>query len=127
MHHGTSSNGSRVVRAVRVAGSARVAVTAAAVAAGLLAGQAHGASPAAGTNPGLDNGALTIRGSSGDDTIALRLAAGDPNTLEIDEGDDGTADFSFDRTSVTSISVDARCGADVVRVDDSNGAFTDSI
>ena len=47
--------------------------------------------------------------------------------LQIDVGDDGSADFEFARADVASISVDAGDGDDAVRIDDANGAFTDSI
>src|SRR5207248_7664919 len=75
----------------------------------------------------LMHGLLTIEGTEASDKIALRLRAGDPGTLEVDVGDDGSADFSFDRNKITKIDVDARTGDDLVRIDDSNGAFTDTI
>ena len=61
------------------------------------------------------------------DKIALRLEAGEPGILQADFGDDGSADFHFKRERVNSIVVDARNGDDLVRIDDANGAFTDSI
>jgi Ca2+-binding RTX toxin-like protein len=70
---------------------------------------------------------LTIEGTDGSDTIALRLQAGDPGILQVDVRDDGSADFSFERADVASIALDAAEGNDNVRIDDSNGAFTDSI
>src|SRR5262249_31773765 len=45
-------------------------------------------------------------------------------TLEVDVGDDGTADFSFDRSKFSSIVIDAGAGDDIVRMDESNGVFT---
>ena len=45
----------------------------------------------------------------------------------MDFGDDGSADFSFERAKIASIVVKARAGDDLVRIDESNGAFTDSI
>ena len=45
----------------------------------------------------------------------------------MDLGDDGSADFSFPRAAIESISVEARGGDDRVRIDDTNGAFTDTI
>ena len=59
--------------------------------------------------------------------IALRLKAGQPGILQIDLGDDGSADFQVRRDRVRRIAVDARAGDDVVRIDEANGAFTDSI
>jgi Ca2+-binding RTX toxin-like protein len=78
-------------------------------------------------HPKLRHGLLTIEGTDASDTIALRLQAGDPGVLEVDVGDDGSADFSFERASVASIAVDAAAGDDSVRIDENNGSFTDSI
>ena len=47
--------------------------------------------------------------------------------LQIDVGDDGSADFSVRRRFVARIAVDARAGNDVVRIDETNGVFTDTI
>jgi Ca2+-binding RTX toxin-like protein len=116
-----------------------IAVAAAVVgAAGIAAGQAH-AAPAvkdakAAYPPGakfkqpkLKHGVLTVKGTKGNDKIALRLQSGDPGVLQIDVGDDGSADFSFDRSTIAKIAVYARAGNDLVRIDESNGAFTDTI
>src|SRR5215203_1480748 len=59
--------------------------------------------------------------------VALRLTAGDPSRIEVDAGDDGSADFSVDRARVHSIEVKMGDGNDSARIDDANGAFTDSI
>lgn len=77
--------------------------------------------------PRLDHRRLVIFGTDGDDTIALRLAPGRSDVLQVDVGDDGTADFSFHLEPVSSITVDAGGGDDLVRIDDSNGTFTDRI
>ena len=70
---------------------------------------------------------LRVRGTEADHRIALRLAAGNPAVVQVDVGDDGSADFSFPRAVIESISVKARGGDDQVRIDDSNGAFTNAI
>ena len=70
---------------------------------------------------------LTVVGTSRSDAIALRLAPGDPNTLQVDVGDDGTAERSFDRSTFTSIDVFARSGHDRFRVDQANGAFGEEV
>src|SRR5215217_3946259 len=70
---------------------------------------------------------LTIRGTGASDRIALGLKAGRPGILQLDVGDDGRADFEFKRKRLARIAVDARAGDDVVRIDERNGAFTDSI
>ena len=72
----------------------------------------------------LHQGTLTVTGTAGADSIALRLQAGDPNTILVDAG---SASFSFRRDRVDSIVVAALAGDDVVRIDDANGVFTDSI
>ena len=77
--------------------------------------------------PKLNHGLLVVEGTDAADAIALRLEAGDPNTLQVDVGDDGSADFSFQRRKVARIIVDARGGDDRIRIDESNGVFTDSI
>jgi Ca2+-binding RTX toxin-like protein len=78
-------------------------------------------------HPKLKHGVLRVKGTEASDKIALRLQAGDPATLQVDVGDDGSADFSFERKEIANIAVDARPGDDLVRIDDSNGLFTDSI
>jgi Ca2+-binding RTX toxin-like protein len=67
---------------------------------------------------------LTITGTAGSDTLALRLRAGDPGRLEVDVGDDGSADSSIRRRRFDRIVVNAGDGNDQVRIDESNGAFT---
>ena len=70
---------------------------------------------------------LTVKGSGKSDKLALRLHSGDPGTLDVDVGDDGSADFSVARNRVARILVKARGGDDQVRIDDANGAFTTTI
>ena len=128
-------NGSRAARVAAV-----VIVVAAAIAATAgLAGRGYAAPPGkaykAGyphkeprfNEPKLRHGLLTIKGTRAGDTIALRLKAGDPGILQVDVGDDGSADFSFARARVAQILVRARAGNDLVRIDDVNGVFTDTI
>ena len=130
--------GSRSVRPVWLSASA-LALTTVAVAAGIAAGPgkaapaghavktAHAHKADRFKRPKLRHGVLTIEGTEANDTIALRLQAGDPGILQVDVGDDGSADFSFERAKIASIAVDALAGDDSVRIDDSNGAFTDTI
>lgn len=75
----------------------------------------------------LQGGALSVQGTARDDKLALRLKAGDPATLQVDAGDDGSAEFEFPRAAVTRIAVDAGRGNDSIRVDEANGVFTDTI
>jgi Ca2+-binding RTX toxin-like protein len=74
---------------------------------------------------GVQSQTLQIRGDGASDNLTLRLSPTDPNTLQVDVGDDGTVDFSFDRSTFTAINVQAGGGNDEVRVDDSFGSFAD--
>ena len=78
-------------------------------------------------HPKLTHGVLSIEGTNAADSITLRLNAGDPSTLQIDVGDNGSADFRFARDKINAIVVDAGRGNDLVRIDESNGVFTDAI
>ncbi len=75
----------------------------------------------------LQHGLLSIEGTRADDRIALRLKAGDPNTLQVDFGDDGSAESEFPRAKVAAIAVAAGLGNDLIRIDESNGVFTDKL
>ncbi len=75
----------------------------------------------------LEHGTLRVQGTEADDAVALRLAAGNPGVLQVDLGDDGSADFSFPLAAIEQISVNALGGDDRVRIDDANGAFTNAI
>jgi Ca2+-binding RTX toxin-like protein len=77
--------------------------------------------------PKLVHGILLIDGTFFADKLALRLKAGDPQNLQVDVGDDGSADFSFDRKKIAKIVVQTRSGDDSVRIDEINGVFTDTI
>jgi Ca2+-binding RTX toxin-like protein len=70
---------------------------------------------------------LNVKGSHKGDAIALRLSAGDPSRIQVDVGDDGSAEFSFARAGVSAITVKGGNASDSIRIDDANGAFTDSI
>jgi predicted lipoprotein with Yx(FWY)xxD motif/Ca2+-binding RTX toxin-like protein len=77
--------------------------------------------------PKLKHGLLAIVGTAASDKIALRLKPGEPGTFQVDVGDDGSADFTFKRKQIAKIAVVGLAGHDLVRVDESNGVFTDSI
>jgi len=130
------SKASRGTRPVLLAASA--VATAAAVAA-FAAGQVSAASTSEGAKPSyppqaakfkkpkLIHGVLIVEGTRAADKIALRLESGQAGVLQVDVGDDGSPDFSFDRSKVARIAVNTRAGNDAVRIDESNGAFTDTI
>jgi Ca2+-binding RTX toxin-like protein len=73
------------------------------------------------------HGTLELKGGDQANTVALRLTAGDPNQVQVDVGDDGSADFSFARGDIDAIDITMGDGNDSASVDDANGAFTDSI
>src|SRR5215207_6001514 len=75
----------------------------------------------------LKHGTLEVTGSRDRDAVALRLKAGGPSRVEVDVGNDGAADFSFQRQTVKRLAVDARAGDDLVRIEEANGIFTDTI
>jgi hypothetical protein len=131
----TSSHATRSTALTALAAAVVVAV-----AAGILAGAGNAApASAAGTAsplqkkserfkaPTLVNGLLTVKGTNAGDRIALRLQAGQPGIVEVDFGDDGSAEFSFERREIAAIAVEAGNGADAVRIDEINGVFADTI
>jgi Ca2+-binding RTX toxin-like protein len=106
-----------------------LAIVAAAGAAGVLAGAGNAAhlQKRQFNQPTLENGVLTVEGTNANDRIALRLQAGQPAILHVDFGDDGSAEFSFERREIAEIVVDSGNGGDAVRIDESNGVFADTI
>jgi hypothetical protein len=84
------------------------------------------AAPPSSVNAAIKRNVLTVTGTSGGDTIALRLRAGDPSSLEIDVGADGTAEFRFARDRFNTINADGVSGDDRLTIDLSNGGFTDT-
>jgi Ca2+-binding RTX toxin-like protein len=73
------------------------------------------------------DGTLQITGTAGADTLALRLEPGQPNSLDVDVGDDGTVDFRFDRSTFGAINVQGGAGDDAIRGDETQGAITDDV
>jgi hypothetical protein len=68
---------------------------------------------------------LKVTGTNGEDQLVLRLSADDANVLEVDVGDDGEADFSFDRAQFAKLEVNALNGNDLIRVDEVNGTIVE--
>ena len=91
------------------------------------AGLAVRAHPAHKVHANLKQRVLTIVGTAAGEQIALRLKPLDPASLQVDVGDDGKADFTFKRKDIAKIVVLALGGDDSLRIDESNGVFTDSI
>jgi hypothetical protein len=102
------------------------AVVLAAAAAALIAPAGASATPS-GVSAELDNGTLHVDGGDRPNAVALRLKQGDSSRIQVDAGDNNSADFSFARSDVDAISIRMGNGRDRVRIDDSNGPFTDSI
>jgi Ca2+-binding RTX toxin-like protein len=128
-------------RALRPSVSAVAAAAVAAGVAGSLAGQgsaapavkAHRAAKASHyrrntefRRPKLRLGVLSVAGTEESDKIVLRLRAGEPDTLQVVVGEDGSTEFNFDRKHIARIAVDGQGGDDLVRIDETNGVFTDS-
>ena len=117
-----STNGSH--RARRSLATAAVVGLALAAFAALAAAHASAAVKVDGVRAALKKGTLNVTGSDGGQQVALRLKAGDPGVIQVDAGNDGSADFSFASADVGAIKVKMGDGNDLARIDDSNGAFT---
>ena len=111
-------------RGARLVASAVAVAAAIAVAAGIEAAQANAASP---VRAKLEHGALRITGGDASDKIALRLNTASSEVLEVDVGDDGSAEFSFERADIRQIVVNGGDGDDNVRFDETNGAVNAGI
>src|SRR5262249_39220709 len=114
-----TSNRSARVRRVGLAAGAAAALGLAGVAMASPAGAAP--SPSA----SVANDTLTVTGTHASERLPLPLQAGAPGVLDVDFGDDGTAEFSFDRATFSHIDVFLRGGDDQFRVDQINGSFPD--
>ena len=93
----------------------------------LPAGASASGGKVRGVEADIESGTLTVDGGDRANAVALRLKNGDPTQIQVDVGDNGSADFSFARSNVRAIRVRMGNGRDSVRVDDANGTFTDSI
>jgi Ca2+-binding RTX toxin-like protein len=80
-----------------------------------------------GVRAAVKHGTLNVTGSDGGQRVALRLKANDPSTIQVDAGDNDSADFSIARGDVSAIKVKMGDGNDSARIDDANGAFTNTI
>ena len=78
----------------------KIPITRTVLAAGLLTGglaTSAQAADAASPSVSITHRTLTITGTAASDKLALRLRAGHPGTLQVDVGDDSTADFQVRR------------------------------
>jgi RTX calcium-binding nonapeptide repeat (4 copies) len=87
--------------------------------AGAFAGTPAGAAP--NVSARVKNDTLIVTAGSGGQDVVLRPAAGDPDTLEVDVDDNGSADASFDRGTFSKIEVSLGSGGDAYREDGANG------
>jgi Ca2+-binding RTX toxin-like protein len=69
---------------------------------------------------------LRVTGSNASHLLALRVDPPHSDLLDVDVADNGTADFTVERSTFRRIEVDAGRGDDHVRIDDANGVFTDT-
>ena len=111
-----------------VLGNARrrlpASIGASALALVVLAGAATPAAAAPSVKASVADGTLRITGGPFADRIALRMSPLDRTQLQVDVGDDGSADRTFDLGTFGAIDVETRGGDDTVRIDEVNGAFT---
>jgi Ca2+-binding RTX toxin-like protein len=106
-------------------GAIGVLVALVALAAALItAADSYASGKVNGVRAAVKHGTLNVTGSDGGQQVALRLKANDPSTIQVDAGDNGSADFSFASGAVDAIKVKMGDGNDSARIDDSNGAFT---
>ncbi len=96
-------------------------VALAAMAASIVAGPAAAAGP--GFTATVTDGTLRVAGGPSSDQIALRLSP-DRTQLQVDVGNNGSADRTFDLRTFGAIDVAAGNGNDTVKIDQVNGAFT---
>ena len=99
------------------------------LAAGLVAGMLGLTAAQADAAPaiGLKGKTLIVKGTGAGDRLALRLHAGAPDRIDVDVGDNGSADLVVARNKVNRIRVKGGGGNDQIRIDDANGAFTTAI
>jgi Ca2+-binding RTX toxin-like protein len=93
------------------------------------------ASPAAAAAPKARHGVtakvahktLTLTGDGKANRIGLRVKRRAPNTLLVDAGDNGSADFSFNRRSFGKIVLRGGAGNDVLHIDEGTQAKADNL
>src|SRR3954452_17387780 len=101
-----------------IAGAPRLIRRASLIAVAAMAVAAAPSSAATGAQ--LDGDTLQIFGDNGEQTLAL---VNQPTTFALDIGNDGTADFTFDRSTFSKIEVDAKGGNDRIDLVNGGGAF----
>jgi len=74
---------------------------------------------------GPQSGVLRVLGDGQNDTVDLRVSKQDPSLLEFDVNNDDKFDGTVPLGSFNGIQAIMGAGNDTVRIDDSNGSFTD--
>ncbi|MGZ4305910.1 MAG: hypothetical protein ACXVSL_13720 [Solirubrobacteraceae bacterium] len=87
---------------------------------------AHHHAPRGGYTVVVNHRTLIVSGTAASSKLALRLRPHHPQTLQVDLGDNGSADFQVDRRRFNVIRIATGAGNDSVRIDESNGQFTRS-
>jgi Ca2+-binding RTX toxin-like protein len=103
-----------------------IGVLVALAAALIAAADSYASGKVDGVRAAVNHGTLNVTGSDGGQQVALRLN-GAGTQIQVDAGDNSSADFSFDRSEVHAIKVKMGDGNDTARIDDANGVFTDTI
>src|SRR4051794_37942992 len=101
-----------------IAGAPRLIRRASLIAVAAMAVAAAPSSAATGAQ--LDGDTLQIFGDNGEQTLAI---VNQPTTFALDIGNNGTADFTFDRSTFSKIEVDAKGGDDRIDLVNGGGAF----
>src|SRR5689334_17542245 len=110
-HRRTTTGAQRLFRKALATG---VLTIAGAASLGAAAGPASAA-----TTAQISNGTLQITGDATSEKLAL---SNQPATFALDVGEDGTADFTFDRNTFSAIEVRTKGGDDQVDVVNGGGA-----
>jgi Ca2+-binding RTX toxin-like protein len=100
------------------------------VAAVAVPGAASAENPPPQVRARIVGGTLLVRGSDGNEVLALRSPAALPATIDVDLGNDGVADVTFQRSLISSIDIRAGRGDDLVLIDETAGLavpFTDTL
>ena len=77
-------------------------------------------------NASIRHGQLNVLGTAKSDKITLRLKPRSKSRLQVDVGNNGSAEFTFKRSAFNRIVVHGASGADALSIDESNGVFTGS-
>ena len=84
----------------------------------------HASAKRAGVKAAVARNTLRITGNRRANAITLRLGRRARGVLEVDLGNNGSADFRLRRSRFTKIAVAGGAGADRIRIDESRGSFT---